>query len=270
MVKINGGGGGGGGGVPTYTNLTPVLEAHGGIEVGDTFNALTMQEMFDLILYPYIAPTVVMSSPATDVIEFPLAEPNILIEATSTKQSDDIVADDLQVSLNGGAYFVVYVEGAVNPAGQLFSTNWSPSDDIAWPLVQVDQVSTLDFRGRADDGTTVTAATARRQTYVYPFYYGSGAPGLNGAQIGALNKLVQTQGDKVLAFAPANEVYYFAYPSSYGALNRILDQNLFDITADFDVSDPVVIVGADGTNQDYRVYEFQNLTNLAQNLTFDF
>jgi len=45
----------GGGG--TYTNATPVQVAHGGVGVGDTFAATPVSDMFDAILYPYIAPT---------------------------------------------------------------------------------------------------------------------------------------------------------------------------------------------------------------------
>lgn len=41
----------------TYTNLTPLSVTHGGALIGSTFNNLTMQEMFDLILYPYQSPS---------------------------------------------------------------------------------------------------------------------------------------------------------------------------------------------------------------------
>lgn len=271
MPRItNGSASGGAGGDWTYTNLTPTLEDLGGWPAGSTFNAVPKQTLLDTLFYPYLAPNVTTDLPATATIEFPLAEPTITIQATSVKQSDDITSADLQVSLNGGAYATVYNEAAVNPNGQTYSTMWQPSDDFAWPLVQVNQVSTLAYRGRAGDGTTTTNASAHTQTYVYPFYYGVGAPGLSGAQIAALTKLVQTQGDKTLAFAPTVEVYYFAYPASYPDLTRILDQNLFDITADFTLRNPVSITGADGTAQNYKVYEFNNLTSLAQNLTFDF
>ena len=45
-----------GGGSSTYTNLNPVAESIGGIEVGTTFSGKTMQEMFDSLLYPYQYP----------------------------------------------------------------------------------------------------------------------------------------------------------------------------------------------------------------------
>jgi hypothetical protein len=51
----------------TYTNSTPVPQSHGGIEAGETFNGLTMQQMFDKILYPYIAPNVNLSVSTSNI-----------------------------------------------------------------------------------------------------------------------------------------------------------------------------------------------------------
>jgi hypothetical protein len=53
-VIQNAGGGGGGGG--TYTNATPTPVTIGGIVAGSTFLAFTMQQMWDLLLYPYQYP----------------------------------------------------------------------------------------------------------------------------------------------------------------------------------------------------------------------
>ena len=39
-----------------YTNLTPTPTSIGGIAIGSTFSSKTMQEMWDKLLYPYIAP----------------------------------------------------------------------------------------------------------------------------------------------------------------------------------------------------------------------
>ena len=46
----------GGGGTETYTNLTPTAVSIGGIPAGSTFDNMTMQEMWDALLYPYQAP----------------------------------------------------------------------------------------------------------------------------------------------------------------------------------------------------------------------
>lgn len=41
---------------PLYNNATPIYDAHGGVELGETFLNQTMQQMFDKILYPYQYP----------------------------------------------------------------------------------------------------------------------------------------------------------------------------------------------------------------------
>ena len=41
-----------------YNNDEPIYQEHGGVKVGTTFVDKTMQEMFDMILYPHLAPTI--------------------------------------------------------------------------------------------------------------------------------------------------------------------------------------------------------------------
>jgi hypothetical protein len=213
-----------------------------------------------------------MSAPATAILEFPLADPGaVTVTGTSAMFTNPITSDLLQVSINGGLYTTFYTEGAVVPSGQVVSSTYTPT----FPFTAVSQVSTFDYHLRVGDGTFTTDATARRRTYLYPYLYGSAVPGRTGAQIWTAfqaARLVQAYGDKALAFTPdagGTEVYYFCYPQSYSALTRILDGNSFDITADWTLTNNVSITGTDGSAQLYRVYEFNNLTTLAQTITFD-
>jgi hypothetical protein len=62
LINATGGTGGGGGDV-TYTNSNPVPATIGGIGVGSAFpNPKTMQEMWDLLLYPYQSPSFTLFS----------------------------------------------------------------------------------------------------------------------------------------------------------------------------------------------------------------
>lgn len=248
----------------TYTNLTPTPLDVGGIDAGSTFNMQTMQQMWDMLLYAYIAPEISLAaSEAAGTYEFGDTYSAITLTPTVVAHTNPVTGVDFLRQDNGAGYLNIQSQANDNPYSNDPNTNLGN-------VPAVDQVATTNFRATATDGTDTTTSNTLTYTYVYPFYYGVGAAGLNGAQIGALTKLVQTQGDKVLAFAPTNEVYYFAYPASYPDLTRILDQNAFDITADFTLRNPVSITGLDATAQDYKVYEFNNLTSLAQNLTFDF
>lgn len=253
---------------PGFTNATPTLVTVGGITAGSTFNNVSNNDMWQDLLYPYIAPTVTLAiSPAAGVYEFGNNQTPVNLSATTVRNSDPITSVIFQRSYNGAAFTTIFTVPVPNPNGgiEVFA------DTPTFPLTQVSQVSTVDWRSTVGDGTTTSNSNVPRQTYVYPFYYGVGAPGLTGAQVGALTKLIQVVGDKVLLFSPTMQVYYFAYPASYANLTRILDQNGFDITADFTLRNPVTITGLDGTPQNYKIYEFNNLTTQVNfQITFDF
>lgn len=260
-LLVGTGGGGAGGGV-TYTNATPTLTTLGGIAAGSTFTAQTMQQMWDMLLYPYLAPTVTLgSTPATGVYEFGDPQTPVDLAATTVRRSNNITSLIFQRSDNGGAYSTINTVGSPASGGGV--ENYSDATGVGG-------FATTSYRATVGDGTSTTNSNVRTYTYVYPFYYGSGAPGLSGAAIGGLTKIIETVGDKVRPFSPTVEVFYFAYPSAYPALTRILDPSLFDLTADFTVR-TVNITGLDGSSQSYRVYEYNNLTTqVAFNLTFDF
>ena len=107
-------------------------------------------------------------------------------------------------------------------------------------------------------------------TWVYPYYYGVGAQGLDGAAIGALTTIIRPKENTTKAFSPSTQVMYFAYLNSYGSLTSILDQNGFETISDW-TPRTVSITGLDSTIQTYKVYEFNNITTaVAANYTFKF
>lgn len=269
LIVFNAPGTGGGSGSSTWTPEGVTQSTVGGVASGTDLGtspvdiSATLLDMF----YPYTAPTVTLSSPTSTTYEIGDDQTPVSLSATTVKHSDNITSVIFQRSINSGAYSTVSTVGVPNPAGGVETGSDTPS----FPIAQVSQVSTLDYRSTVGDGTSTSNSNVRRQTYVYPFYYGSGAAGLTGAQIrSTLTQLTETVGDKTLAFTPSSQVYYFAYPASYASLTRVLDANGFDITADFTLRNPVSITGLDTTAQNYKVYEYNNLTSLSQSLTFDF
>jgi hypothetical protein len=106
------------------------------------------------------------------------------------------------------------------------------------------------------------------------FYYGVGAQALNVAGIQALTKFWEPRGSKTLLFSPNNQVFYFAYPESYGNLVSIRDTNGFNITSDWTKTVRTFTLSlpnyAGGTSP-YNVYEFKNLTTQTNfDITFNF
>jgi len=101
---------------------------------------------------------------------------------------------------------------------------------------------------------------------VYPYYWGVGAQSLTAAQVALLTKTVKTESNSTVTTSPTNQVWYYAYPASYGLLSDIRDKNGFSYN--LNQADPLKdwlirnenITGLDGTPQAYYIYEYVNLT----------
>lgn len=245
LFNSSGGGSGGGGGSVTYTNTTPTLTSLGGIPTGSTFSARTMQEMWDMLLYPALGPQVsLVATPAVGVREFGDVISSTNLAATTVRRSNPITS--VQFYLDST---LIHTQASPLPGGGL--------ETYVYPTT-VSTTST--FTTRVSDGILpVVISNAQTYTFVYPYYYGVGAPGLTGAQIAALTKLVQTQQNTNTITSPTAQVYYFAYPAAYPVLTSILDASGFETIGDYIVR-TVTITGLDGTPQSYRVYEFDHLT----------
>lgn len=226
----------------TYTNSTQVPESHGGVSSGETFNEATMSEMFDKILYPYIAPYVSLSvSPSNYLREYGTSIASIDLTASLTEGTNNITT------------LTFYKDGT-----SLTSISDPTSSKIYTDDGGITGDSSVTYQAEVTDGTQ-TNSSYKTYNFVYPYYHGTGAPGLTPSEIQNLTKLIESKSDKTVSESPSSEVYYFAYPSSYGSLSTILDENGFDITSDF--TETVETFSAnDGTNQDYYVYEFNNTT----------
>lgn len=89
----------GGGGTETYTNFTPTAVSIGGIPAGSTFDNMTMQEMWDALLYPYQTPvfssfTSSMSTPIEVGGTIPAGSVTFLWNTTN---SSNIAANSIKI-----------------------------------------------------------------------------------------------------------------------------------------------------------------------------
>ena len=71
----------------TYTNLSPSSIAVGGLAAASTFNARTVQQMFDDMLYPYVAPSRSLTSNPSQK-EF--GDTNFSVSLTSTSTAGSL------------------------------------------------------------------------------------------------------------------------------------------------------------------------------------
>ena len=196
--------------------------------------------------YPYQGPLVSLAIlPAAGLREFGDTVTSPVLTPTTTRRSNPITTLTLSRSVVG----VISTYATPNPAG----ATEAPYTDTGTPV----GVNTT-YTATVGDGTSTSTAT-RTYSFCYPYYYGVGAPGLSGAAIAGLTKVIQLQANTLTTTSPSTQVSYFAYPAAYPNLSSILDQSGFETIADYTLR-TVSITGLDGTSQSYKVYEFNNLT----------
>lgn len=121
-----------------YTNATPVPVPIGGISAGTTFSNASMSDMWNALLYPYIAPGVALSGGSTR--EF---------------GSTNVVTLNWSVTKNSSIITSIIVDG-VPVTGSPFTTSQSGSQGA----LSVQNVNTTFFLSAADGTSTPTTSTS--------------------------------------------------------------------------------------------------------------
>lgn len=242
----------------TYTNTTPTVQAHGGVPVGQTFNNMPVNEVLDMILYPWIAPAVscqvtVPSNGGTFEIGSTQNVTNVRVSVT--KKSHNIT----KVEIFEGSVSIGSKTDAVSNGGTFNFTVERPVK------------TNTTFKATVTDASgKQTSASSGAFNFVYPYYWGAIAAtgAITEAMVKALSKQVVAKGSKTVNFTCNNQRICFAYPKSYGDIRTIKDQNNFDVTGTF-TKTVVSITGLDGTPQDYNVYANSPSTVDGFGMTFN-
>lgn len=219
----------------------------GGLDAGTTFDGVGIYTLLNQLLYQTVAPSVALSvSPGVSLREFGNTITDPLLQAVLVPGTEPIVSIEFKrnaISLQVDPVDVDYIDTHTVAVATTYSVEVS-------------------------DGTTLVS-DSKTYTFVFPFYYGVGAPGLSAAAIVGLSKIIETNGNKTASFAPTDQVYYFALPQSYGQLSSILDWNGFNITDDFTIR-AENLTGLSGAAEPYYIYEFNNVvTHAAKQLVFN-
>ena len=226
-----------------YNNDEPIYQEHGGVKVGTTFVDKTMKEMFDMILYPHLTPTIscqVITPSNGGVFETGTTVNVTRIRVTANSKSNQLKS----ITVMNGSTQVVSKTSGLGKGGTFdFNTAVALKTNTTFTGKVVDNI---------DDTATANTGTF---TFVYPIYHGSfdGDSKPTEAQIKAMTKHIETKGTKSYQFTLTNTRACFAYPKAYGALNRIYDQNNFDVTDTFTRYE-VNLVCADNKTVVYYVY----------------
>lgn len=228
----------------TYTTPKPVVQGLGGILTGKTYSNADLTTVLNDLLFPYIAPTVsLVSSVAGGIRKYGNIIASIDLTATTSKKSNDI--SSVKFFKNGTEINTV---ASPNMTGgtEIYTENNIIND-------------TCTFTAQVGDGTQTVTSNEIKYTFVNPYYIGSLATNTPvDTDILGLSELVKIKSDTSYSYTLTNSRFAISYPTAYGDLTKITDQNLFDITNDF--TKTVIPLTIAGTVVNYNVYIFNNLT----------
>lgn len=246
------------------------------VTVEPTEDGITVREeivgtlkTYYLSLTPYIAGAISVSLDDAVIIDPDQARvtsvgrviATLQVFATLIKGRENVTAS----TVTAPAGLDLTYQGLLN----LTTLNASGSQVITLSPTSVSTTTTYTIN--INDGTTVNTSSAT-VTFVYPFLYGNSAT-TSPSYYTDLTKLVQTKANKTVALNAVGAYFWFGYPSSYGNLVQVLDQNGFDVTADWTVFTPVSVisVGLDvNFTHDYTFYRTTAATTINGNFTFKF
>ena len=180
-----------------------------------------------------------------------------------TYENDTIGSTNVEEALNKLISDYYYVKPSINsfkatPAGGVFEVgttitapiafNWSYNKDIKTQILtdctltdNTDRMATYDSDITSNKTFTLNASDGKNNvsksvsyTFVNPYYVGvSSTDTLTETDIKALTKKVEAKGNKTINYTTSQSYMVFAYPSSYGAISSIIDQNGFNVTDSF-------------------------------------
>lgn len=189
-----------------YTNLTPVPVTVGGIAAGSTFSNKSMQEMWDALLYPYIAPVASLScNPTTKELGAPTSVTLTWNAYKNTNSISSIIVDGLVISPITGN----------NQSGTKAAT--------ATPNVNT------SFNMTVSDGTT-TVSSSTGVAWYNAIYWGKtptfAAPSMaivgsqpawaDGASYGSGKALASSKAGSYPGINGAGQYLVFAWPATFG------------------------------------------------------
>ena len=243
----------------------PTTEAVGGIEVGyvPPVDGISVKEFLYNMTHPFVYPTISMQLETADGV----------FEKNTSKTLSKIVltsTDGTKVAFeeNNPSIFVAGVQ-LTDPTDKVTISvdKKTYTRELASPIVMngtVDKkvVAKVELNGKE-------ISTEKSYEFIYPFYAASLTGNIvseyNNTLFVDSNKILTKKSNQVVSYTHANKVMAFAYPSEYGALSKIADQNGFDITSTFSAT--TFMYGS----VSYRVYCTTTPNTLSGfNVTFKF
>lgn len=239
-----------------------VVSALGGIKAGESLEGMTVKEILEKMLFPYVAPTVSASlgySPSGTIFERGEKVTISSITGSVTKKSENIVS----VRFLDGVSTLKETKVTENQSSYTFTYSF-PN-----PITITANLANTRFRFAVTDAAQKTYyANTVALTFVFPYFMGviNNTGELTSDVITQLTKKVEAKGTKSYSFTTKDQIMVFAYPTAHGDLKSIKDPNDFENIGSF--KKQVIYLNINGNTQSYNVYYNESTTLNSFVMTF--
>ena len=256
----------------TYTNSNPTTVSVGGIAIGSSFSATySVQQMFDMLLYPYSRPTLSLSTSNT-IRQFGSSTAVTLTwSVVKTKESiTGITVDNASVVANGGnqngtkattathsltpliqqvqTYSMSVVDASLNTTTKTATVTWQHK--IYWGTVDLSTSATGGALNNPNLSLTPSSAVA------VSLYIGASASlliNLTGAGISPGSALATTYARTYTGMIGGNKYLIFGHPTVFGASVRFFNGTQ-EINAFTKVCSSIAFVNESGFTTNYDIW----------------
>lgn len=234
-----------------YTNPEPSTETVGGIEVGSTFETESLKELFDALLYPFIAPAftafAIQGQSSTIEVGSSIAANRTFTWTTST--SANIESNSISI-IDVTAGNVVIASGLADDG----------SEATTYGAITKTTPTTNQFKVQATDLESTVFSRTYTVTWQWMRYYGeSSSSSLDEAGVEAL-RVSGLSSTAVGTYVFVGGGYkYIAFP---GTLTSFKDAET-QLNVPFEDADVVSVTNTYGQTVDYNVYRTTNIITSA-------
>jgi len=223
--------------------------------LGQLVDAKSNREaILTLFNFIYTPPTISLScSPAQTLREKGTVISAVTMTATTVKVLNDITS-------------VTHFRSAV-----LVDTEASPlaNGGIETYVNSTPFSDNMSFYSRVGDGTGTNQSNTVNYPFVYPTFWNAGAQDLAVAAIGGKQIVNNSNSRNVTYSGLTGQVFYYAFPASYGNLTKITDENGFDVTGSF-TKKTKNYTALDAAVVSYTIYELTTPLGINLNTNFTF
>lgn len=247
---------GGTGGTTTYTNLTPVPTTIGGITAGTTFDAVTIQQVLDSLLYPYMYPffsAFSISGQQANIEVGDIIQPNRTFTWSISNQQN-IKPDTIKITNISSSEIIA--SGLPN-TGSYAST---------YPGIQRNTQTSVLFRISSDNSKDSQFTKDCSVQWLFRKWSGeSSLETLSDSDVKSLRLSSLSSGFSGTYAFSTGGYKYIAYPSNLGTATTFKDQST-NLDIPFNSFYIVSITNQFGVSTNYKVHRTTNQMGSSINI----